>query len=224
MNKLAIYILLILAFLGASRVFTPDSQLDSYIFNKLNYSEIFEGRPVTIILKDAYQVGFIIKSNIHRYRVVRVFGRSETVTVRVDKKYFQKTLGYIGLSLFRRNGEGVESMVPVPPGSLFIGDTAYGNWISHQKGDSHWFFFRHYQFLQNEFFWGDFQPDENFYRELNTYLKEGSVFTGLNNEFGSNGAITQSQLPLNWYKNRNRKYHLHDYIRDMITLPLLGIN
>ena len=128
MNKIAIYILLVLIFLTASRAFTPESQVTKYIFNESNYSNLFQGSPLTVILEDAHQVGFVIKNNIHRYRVIKVLEPTQIVTTRVSKEYFEKTLNYIGLSLFRRNETGIENTIPVPPGSLFIGHPSYGRW------------------------------------------------------------------------------------------------
>lgn len=214
MNQLAIYILFVFIYLGVSRVVTPSSQVSQYVHNELNYSAIFSGAPVAVILEDAYRMGFVIKSNVHRYRVVRVFEGSKIVTVHVSSSYFQETLGYIGLSLFRRNGKGMENTTPLPPGSLFVGDLAYGSWDIDRDGIKRWAFFGAYRFLHNEFSWGDFRPDDLFYRELKTHLENGREFFGPNHEFGSEGSITRSQLPLNWYRGRDSKFSLRDYIRD----------
>ena len=224
MNKVAIYILIVLIFLGASRIFTSYSKFDKYIFNELSYSELFEGHSISIILQDAYQTGFIIKSNVHRYRVVRVFGQSEIITIRVTKEYFQKTLNYLGLSLFRRDEEGMENTVPVPPGSLFIGNTAYGDWGFHISGVRRWVFREVYQFLKEELLWGEFQPDEDFYHELQLHLINGKEFFGVNNEFGPKGMVTQSQLSLNWYRRRNKKFKIQDYIAALVKFPVMEEN
>ena len=223
MNKIAIYILLTLIFLTASRAVTPRSQVTKYIFNESNYSNLFQGSPLTVILEDAYQFGFIIKNNLHRYRVIRVFEPTQIVTTRVSKEYFKKTLEYIGLSLFRRNEKGVENTIPVPPGSLFIGHPGYGRWKLHKDGVKYWTFVSNHDSLQKKFLWGNFIPNNHFYRELNIHLKNKKKFLGPENEFGSKGPISQSQLPMKWYRNHNKKFSLNDHIKAIRKIPLIRI-
>ena len=238
MNKMAIYILLLLIFFWAMRGLTPEAKSKRYIFDESSYSAMLAKgeRPVTIILQDAYQNGVIIKSNIHSYRIVRIFGSSETISVRVAKKYFMKTLDYIGLSLFRRDDQGRESVMPAPPGSLFVGELAYGKWVAASGAASgsklgsgniakrHWVFFHPYQALKDEFFWGNFRPDESFYRGLKVHLEDGQVFFGPEREFGPKGSVTQSQLPLTWYKKRKKRVSLDDYIKALTRDPFAEVN
>lgn len=223
MNKIALYIFIVLIFLAAIRGFVPDFKSKSYIEDESSYLKIFKDAPVSAILLDAYEMGFILKSYIHSYRVFKVFERSRTITFRVSHDYFQKTLGYIGLSLFRRS-EGEDdrgSTVPVPPGSLFVGKPSYGSW-RYKRGEREkvWVFYRRYRYFNQEFFWGDFLPNRDFYRALNRSLEENKVFRGLNNEFGSEGVLTQSRLSLNWYKNQNKKYSFGDYFNMLSKLPI----
>ena len=224
MNKLAIYLLFVLIFLGISRGLSTGSNGNKYIFNEFDYPEVFQGQPITIILEDAYQTGFVVKSNIHRYRVIRVFEHSEVVILQVSKRYFQKTLGHIGLSLFRRDGKGVEDMVAAPPGALFMGDISYGSWDTDEDGVERWHFFSAYEYLENEFFWGEFRPDRDFHQKLKENLARKKTFFGPHGEFGSEGLISQRELPMNWYRNRNKKATLSDYVKALTIPPLLRMN
>ena len=221
MNKIAIYIFFVLIFLAVMREFIPDFKAKSYITDESSYSYIFKGAPVSVILLDAYQIGFILKSNIHTYRIFRVFGHSETISLSVSSEFFQKTLGYIGLSVFHRNENSHENTTPIPPGSLFIGKIFYGSWrYKRAKERVVWVFHNHYKHFNREFFWGEFLPDKVFYQTLKKYLDEDKVFTGLSNEFGSEGFLTQSQLSGNWHKNQNRRYSLRDYLAILARVPM----
>ncbi len=224
MNKIALYILLILIFLGASRSFTPESKARQYIYDESNYSELFKGNPVSVVLLDAFRAGFAIKSNIHKYKVIRIFGGSEIVTLRVSRKYFRKTLPYIGLSLFRRDENNRESTLPLPPGSMFIADPGYGKWIWSKSGEKEWQFYRAYGSLKDKFHWGEWVPTYNFYRTMKIHIKEGVHYTGLNKEFGSDGELTRKMLPMTWYKSRNKRFAFKDYLETMTKIPFIRNN
>ena len=226
MKKALLYVTFFLAFLVVSVQCAPGSGVKKYIVDKSSYSKVLSGGPLSAILQDVYRLGFIVKSNIHRYQVVRAFGPSEVITLRVSRKYFKQTLGFIGLSLFRRKSKQQEETTPLPPGSLFVGDLSYGHWARQSDGTKSWLFFGTYRHLREKFLWGSFKPNYAFYQSLRNHVESRNVqaFLGPQNEFGSEGSITRAVLPLHWYKNRNQKLSLDDYIKAVMAIPLLGKN
>lgn len=221
MNKIALYILLILVFLGASRSFRTERQNLQFVKDQTNYSSLFKGEPLTLILLDAYRAGLVIKSNIHKYKVIRFFKETEIINLRVSNEYFKRSLPNIGMSLFRRSEDKKESTIPMPPGRLFIGDPGYGGWIMDREKGKVWRFYRAYRGLKNQLLWGDFIPSYRFHRQARTFEKEGLAYYGLNNEFGSEGSITQDQLEMKWYKSQDKKFSFKEYLDTLTKLPFL---
>lgn len=221
MNKVALYILLILIFLGASRSILPDKGSSLFLQDSTNYSGIFSGSPLSVILLDAYKVGFAIKSHIHKYQVLRYFQNSEVITVRVSKKHFEETLPYIGMSLFRRAENGKESTLSMPPGSLLIGDSVFGRWTYRKDKGKVWSFYRAYRRLPTQLFWGDFIPSYRFYRQLKVHEEQGISFLGSDKEFGSEGSVSQKQLTMKWYKSRNKRFSFKEYLDTLTKIPFI---
>jgi hypothetical protein len=201
MNKISIYVLLILIFLGLSMSFSPSKQGKRDITNRRVYSSLFPGAPITLILLDSFQTGFLIKTYFQKYRKIQGFNAPETIVVRTSREFWTKSLENTGMSLFRRkeanskdglNENIVESTVPMPPGTLYVGDLAYGGWHTHRSGQKTWKFHRVYQQFPKSFLWGDFVPSFDFYKKLNIHLSLEKPFYGLDNEFGINGSVTKA--------------------------------
>ncbi len=221
MNRIALYILLILVFLGASRSILPDKGNRLFIQDQSNYSGIFTGSPLSVILVDAYKVGFAIKGHLHKYKVLRYFQNSQYITIRVSKDYFDKTLPYIGMSVFRRYENGKESSLILPPGTLLLGDSVFGRWSYVKNQGRVWKFYRAYRKLPNQLYWGDFVPTYRFYRQLKVHEEQKIPFIGPNNEFGSDGLITSKELSMKWYKSRNRKFSFKEYLDTLTKIPFI---
>ena len=94
---------------------------------------------------------------------------------------------------------------------------------SKKSGVKHWIFNKDFHSLQKKFLWNNFIPNHHFYRELNIHLKNKKEFFGPENEFGPKGPITQSQLPMKWYKNHNKKFSLSSHIKAIKKIPLIRI-
>ena len=71
----------------------------------------------------------------------------------------------------------------MPPGTLFIGDLAYGKWQKNQKREKIWVFRRSYSHFPELLGWGNFKPNEKFYLKLVESQKKMKTFYGENNEF-----------------------------------------
>ncbi len=192
MNKIPLYILSIFIYLGLTKSFSLSETGTEYIKSRFFLPSIFNGAPVAVILTDYYYAGFFIKTYFHKYRVVRGVGNIENVTARVSSDFYQQNLNNIGMSIFRRTGAAnMESTLPMPPGTVYLNDTAYGTWIV-KNGIKQWEFYRAYRELPEKLFWGDFRPTEHFYKTLkDNYEQNSQPFYGEHNEFGTNGTITK---------------------------------
>ncbi|WP_127716616.1 hypothetical protein [Halobacteriovorax sp. HLS] len=195
MNKISVYILLILIYLGLSKSFSPSEKKAPYIPNERVFSSFFYGSPLSIILLESFQTGFLIKTYFQKYKVVHGFKHPETIIVRTSYAFWSKNLGNLGMSIFRRGErQNTESVIPMPPGILYIGDPSYGHWEIQNSGERIWFFHRAYRHFPNYFNWKDFTATEKFYETAQTFLGHDKSYYGENKEFGTDGYLTQERL------------------------------
>lgn len=220
MNKLSLYILLVLIFLGLSKSFSPSEHQTSYIANEKFYDRNFSGFPMSIILVDSFYTGFIIKTYYHRYKLVHAFAPPDFITVRTSKEFWTKNFKNLGMSLFRRKSTTSSSTVPLPPGSLYIGDPSYGTWVYLPSGEKVWEFHRAYRHFPNTFYWKDFAPDDQFHTQMKAHLKNNQAFYGINNEFGESGSLT-SQFFKNGrsFKKSKNVTSIRDYLYQIAQPP-----
>ena len=194
LNKISLYVLLVLIFLGLSKSFAPAEKKTVFIANKEYLSIHYSGAPLSVILIDSFQTGFLIKTFYQKYKIFHGFKSPEIVTVRTSKNFWNETKSFQGMSLFRRaekNNE--ESYTPMPPGSLYIGDPSFGR-FENKSGEKLWKFHRAYKHYPEVFFWGDFRPTYAFFKTGFLHQKNDSPYYGLNNEFGENGIVTKEVL------------------------------
>ncbi len=191
MNKISFYVLLILIYLGVSKSFSPFETKIPYIANERVFDGFFSGAPLSVILMDSTSSGFLIKTYQHHYKLIYAFRPPESVIVRVSKEFWNKNLEFHGLSIFRRKDNSSQvSLVPMPPGLLFIGDPSYGSWEVANSGQRVWRFHRTYRTFTKMFGWGDFVPSYEFFQKAKSHLTNEIPFMGLSDEFGSSGKLT----------------------------------
>lgn len=221
MNKFSAYILLVLVFLGLSKSFSPSEQRVPYIENEHVYSTYFQGAPLEIILIDYFKAGFILKTYFHRYKIVHGFKNPDYITVRVSKKFWMKNRDHIGMSLFRRREmDNVESILPLPPGSLFFGDPSFGYWEDKKQNNTKiWFFHRAYKNFPSYFGWEDFKPTQDFYRDLTIHIAKDKVFFGSNHEFGSKSPQVKKTYSKSRVFNPIERIHFRELITRFIGTP-----
>ena len=186
MNKISLYILLILVFLGLSKSFSPNHKNIKFLKNKDSFSSLENEAPISLILMESFTRGTFIKSYLQKYRLIHGFKPKETkiITFRTTKNFWLKSKELTGMSLFRRENKlSSGSSLPMPPGTLFVGDLAYGNWQKTQKGSKVWVFRRSYSHFPDLLGWGNFKPSEKFYLKVLDSKKRMKVFYGENNEF-----------------------------------------
>lgn len=183
---------MVLIFLGLSKSFNISSKGMEYLYNENGYSSFFRGGPLSVILAERFETGFLIKTYYHRYLVIEGVKTPKYVTVRTSLNHYKSYEKFIGLSVFRRSDRTrEESNTPLPPGSLYLGNPAYGSWVySRESRDKRWEFHRAYKTYSLHFAWGDFRPGYEFFKKVQESLKYATPFFGINNEFGSNGSIS----------------------------------
>jgi hypothetical protein len=221
MNKMSLYLFLALAYLGLSKSFSPAEQATPYVEDEHSLIQFFPEAPISVILTESFQTGFLIQTYYHRYHAVYIFKESQEIVVRTSESYWRKHLPHLGLSLLRRNDtEPVrESTVPAPPGANFIGNPAYGSWENLSGGQRVWTFHNAYKNLPEIFNWGDFQPTYEFYQTLSSHLEHEAVFLGLRREFGTEGSISKEFLAST--QVRGRRFH---FSSDSTLMRIFGEN
>jgi len=188
--------------------------------NRQVFSGLFQGAPLSLILVDAFQAGFLIKTYYLKFNVVHGFKQTETIVVRTNKKFFKENKGNIGMSLFRRyERDAKESTTPLPPGSIYVGDPAFGGWRYVNSGERKWHFHRVYRHFKRQFFWGDYQPNYEFYQKLKIHMESERPFFGLNNEFGTDGKLTNYLYKESPFRKKGEVQSFMEHLKEYISIP-----
>jgi hypothetical protein len=198
MNKVIIYCFLLLLYLTLSKSLSPSEMGISYVNSNENLDRLIPGTPVTAILTDIHSTGFLIKTYYLKYKIIHGFQSFEELIVRTSRSYKDKHKNFIGLSVFRRfKVGGIETVdyTPLPPGSVFVGDKNFGNWIPHDSGDRVWKFFRVYRQIPTYLGWGNFLPTYSSFAKSQVYMKQNKPYFGINNQFGTQGELTKKFFP-----------------------------
>lgn len=204
MYKFFLYSILIICYLGLAKALSPSEIGVHYLQNEKGFSRLIKGKKASAILIDTHATGFLIKTYYQKYRVIADYEQVEELIVRTSKEFARKNLDYIGLSLYR-NYDSREEFVPVPPGSLYIGDKEFGSWKKTKEGTQVWQFHKPYRNFPKYLGWGTWRPDEEFYRQLRNNLAVNRPFFGKNNEFGPQGSITRENFPQFFNNDRMKK-------------------
>lgn len=203
MNKIIVYCLLVLTYLGLSKTLSPSEFGISYVNSNTSLSELVTGTPVSVILTDIHSTGFLIKTYYHKYRIVYGFQTYDELIVRVSRTFNEEMEKYVGLSVMRRT-EGSQSFTPLPPGTVFIGNKNFGRWVKDGSGDRIWKFFRVYRHLPKYLGWETFGPTKLLHEKILLYEKQTKAFFGEENEFGPDGYITKLSFP-KYFERKNAK-------------------
>ncbi|MDA9792971.1 hypothetical protein N9B72_00155 [Bacteriovoracaceae bacterium] len=218
MNKIALYILLVICYLGLAKNFSPTELGVTYIANQADLSQLVDEAPVTIILADMHSTGFLIKTHYHKYRIVFGYEEDEEIVVRASEKFTKINKDNIGMSIFRRNAKSLaDNFTPLPPGSIFIGDPVFGRW-KRRSGKKSWKFYRLYRHLPKLLRWGKFNPSYKFYNRVRSSIEQNKAFYGVTNEFGTKGELSKKHFPDYFDKGRIKdvsfKLLMMDYLKE----------
>lgn len=220
MNNLSLYILLILLFLGLSKSFSPSEQKIPSILNEFYYENFFVDAPISVILTDSFQTGFLIKTYFQKYKIVHGFKPSEVLIVKTSQTFWERNLKNLGMSLFRRSEKDMKaSTLPLPPGSVYLGDPAYGTFEPSPSGIDVWTFYRGYRHFPKLFEWGTWRPSEEFVKKMNISISQSVPFYGLNGEFGENGSVTKLFFKNSYDKTPKAPTYLKDHMSKFWNVP-----
>ncbi len=207
MYKFFLYLTLVFIYFGLAKTLSPSELGIQYLQNEKSFSKVIKKTNVTAILIDTHETGFFMKTYYLKFRVYSGYDNLEDIIVRTSKEFAHKNSKYIGLSLYRKSEEK-EEFLPLPPGSLYIGNNEYGEWKVAEDGSLSWKFNKSFKNLPRYFGWGDFVPTMEFYQQLKIKERLNEPFLGLNNEFGSDGSLTRKEFPQYFNEGRYKKVSL----------------
>jgi len=204
MHKIFLYTILMIAYLGLAKALSPTEHGVQYLQNGKAFSKIIKGTPSTAILIDTHATGFLIKTYYQKYRVISGYDNVEELIVRTSKEFAKRNMGNIGLSLFRRL-DSTEEFLPLPPGSLYLGNAEFGEWKTTKKGRTIWKFNKVFKNYPKYLGWGKFRPDMDFFQQMRSQASLNQPYFGPNKEFGPQGKITQESFPQFFREERMKK-------------------
>lgn len=199
--------MLIIIYLGLAKALSPSEIGVHYLQNEKGFSKLIKSPLATVILVDTHATGFLIKTYYQKYRIISGYDNVEELIVRTSKEFARKNLPHIGLSVFRRTDDR-EEFVPLPPGSLYIGNREFGVWKKTKKGESIWQFNKSFKNFPRYLGWGEFRPDQEFYDQMKTNASLNKAYFGPENEFGPAGKVTQENFPHFFKDERMKKVEL----------------
>ncbi|WPU64896.1 hypothetical protein [Peredibacter starrii] len=203
MYKFFLYSMLMILYLGLAKALSPSELGVQYLQNEKAFSKVIKAPLATAILVDTHATGFLIKTYYQKYRVISGYDSVEEVIVRTSKEFAKKNLANVGLSLYRRIDDK-EEFLPLPPGSLYLGNREFGEWKTNKKGVVKWRFNKSFKNFPKYLGWGNFRPTEEFYQQMRSSVTLNRPFYGLKNEFGPKGRITQENFP-HFFKDERMK-------------------
>lgn len=207
MYKFFLYSMLIIIYLGLAKALSPSEIGVHYLQNERGFSKLVKAPLATVILVDTHATGFLIKTYYQKYRVISGYDQIEELIVRTSKEFARRNLSNIGLSLYRRIDDK-EEFLPLPPGTLYIGNREFGDWKTNKKGETTWRFNKAFKNFPRYLGWGKFRPDQNFYQQMKSSVSLNQPYFGPNNEFGPLGSITQENFPHFFKDERMKKVEL----------------
>ena len=204
MYKFFLYTVLIISYLGLAKALSPSEHGVQYLQNERAFSKIIKNEQSTVILMDTHATGFLIKTYYQKYRVISGYDNVEELIVRTSKEFAKKNMNHIGLSLYRRSDSN-EEFLPLPPGSLYIGNREFGDWKTNKKGIVVWKFNKVFKNFPKYLGWGKFKPDTDFYQQMRSFISLNQPYYGPHHEFGPQGRITRENFPQFFREERLKK-------------------
>lgn len=220
MNRLSLFTLLVLIYLGLSKSFAPAERSTPYLVNDQVFASFFAGAPISVILTDRLQTGFLIKTYFLELRIVQGFKLPETLLVRTSYDFWKKNEKNLGMSIFRRDEkDGQTSSTPQPPGAIFLGDPSYGSWELAPSGNREWNFYNAYKYFPDYLGWGDYRPTESFWNALRLHESNNESFYGENNEFGTEGSVTSKVFKSRVFKIIDTNVDFKRHFKKFFSVP-----
>ncbi len=207
MYKFFLYIMLTILYLGLAKTLSPSEHGVQYLQNERGFSQLIKGNQSTVILIDTHATGFLIKTYYQKYRIISGYESVDEMIVRTSKEFARKNLRHIGLSLYRKSDQA-EEFLPLPPGSLYLGNRQFGDWKTNKNGETRWKFHKVFKNFPKYLGWGKFRPDQDFYQQMRSSISLNQPFYGAHTEFGPQGSITRENFPHFFEDKRMKKVNM----------------
>jgi len=205
-NKIIIYIILLVSYLSLNRAIAPDNLGLEYIRTSQDLSKIIKHYPATAILERIMTKGYIIKTYYQKYKIVYAHRSPREIIVRTRRRFAEQSKRFVGMSLFSIDEDKNINTIPMPPGIIFINNQKFGQWY-FKSAEYFWKFYRSYRRLPIYLGWGSFRPSKEFYEVSQESTNAKLPYFGLDNQFGAKGEITLQYLP------RPQKHQLFNSIK-----------
>ncbi len=221
MNKLVMHIFLILVYVGFSKSFSPTETDTVFIQNEKVFSSIFPKTPIAVILVNQFESGIFIKTYSQSYKIYNGGHQTKNQIVRVSKEFYFANQQNLGMAIYQHTDFFPPTTLPMPPGSMFLDDSTYGEWV---KSNHHqfWTFKKNFQNLIKDFGLENFNLSKQFFLTLREHLKMQVPFYGLYNEFGTNGTLTANWQEVNVQPTYRASPTLWEYLKNRFRPPFQG--
>lgn len=203
MYKVFLYTILVIVYLGLAKALSPSELGVQYLQNERGFSKLVKGNQATVILIDTHATGFLIKTYYQKFRIISGYESVEEMIVRTSREFAKKNMPNIGMSIYRKS-DTMEEFLPLPPGSLYVGNREFGDWKTKKSGETYWKFNKVFKNFPQYLGWGNFRPDMEFYQEMRSAVSLNKPFYG-KEEFGVNGKITRESFPQFFREERMKK-------------------
>jgi hypothetical protein len=204
MYKVFLYTILVITYLGLAKALSPSEHGVQYLQNERSFTKLIKGTQSTVILIDTHATGFLIKTYYQKFRVISGYDNVEELIVRTSKEFARTNMSNIGLSLYRKSDTS-EEFLPLPPGSLYLGNREFGDWKTKKNGKTYWAFNKVFKNFPKYLGWGKFRPDKDFFQQMRSYTTLNQAYFGPNHEFGPKGKITRENFPHFFREERMKK-------------------
>ena len=223
MNRISLSIVLALLYLGLSKSFAPAERSTLYLVNEKVFASFFSQAPISVILTNRLRTGFLIKTYFLELRIVQGFKLPETILVRTSYNFWHANKNNIGLSIFNRNDkDGSYSTTPLPPGSIFLGNSSYGRWKLTSLGIRQWYFYSAYKHFPQYLGWGNYRPTQKFWKALKIHQNQQEAYYGDKNQFGTNGSITSKVFADRISRKTENHVNFKDHFRKFFHIPRIS--
>ncbi len=202
-------------------IFTPKKTFNPYVEFVREFQEYDE---FSVILTDMKEEGFIFKNYYHQYKItyikdsgsqeeienpetgekveVKNFEEEKRDWIQVSKDIYKRCYEYLGMSIIAKTPDGKITKTAQPEGHHKIGHRSYGYWTA---GMWHWYSPYSY------YGWGG--PviiTRSYYDDFRSTAQSGKTFYGKNNEYGTNGTVTQKKYSNSTFQQKRSKSSFTD--------------
>ncbi len=220
MNIFLYYFITVLLYLGIGQV----QRVDLYAFRPINDIQSLAGyinnHPASVVLADISMEGFFFKTYSFDLLVFRPSFRVGRFKIKVSKRMAENYSAYVGISIANTQITDQIRIIytPLPPGALFIGNASLGRWEIN-NGVQYWKFFPQFSHLPEEFGWGNFIPNYEFYIGVMENMNRKKPFYGAKQEFGRGLKITEEFLKKYTVSEYKKKWSAKDLFKIYFRWP-----